>query len=247
MKVTSKAAGLILPLFFIIGIGVTAVTGYWQTEGSKEPAKFSSGEFSGEYNPADIRGSYALQDIQNAFDIPVETLAKAFGLADEKDPAAVQVKEFETIFGIVDGREIGTDSMRLFVALYLDRPYTPEDDTGLPQPAFSILRKENKLSDETMSAMESRVVSLESAHTESSDGTSESEAAEVHEEIDMSIKGKTLFSELLDWGLSKEQIEEALGIPMGQRSVSVRDYCAEQGIEFSTVKTSLQTMLDELK
>jgi len=246
MKVPARIAGLILPLFFIIGIGVTAFTGYWQTESSKEPAKYSTGELSGEYNPADIRGSYSLEDIQNAFKIPVETLTKAFGLSDTKNPSAILVKEFETLFGTVEGKEIGTDSMRLFVALYLNRPYIPEDNTALPQPAFNILRREKKLSEEVLSSIESRVVSLE--NTETSPSSMASDDTEAHEDMIMEIKGKTLFSELLDWGLSKEQIETALGgIPMGQRSISVRDYCADKGIEFSTVKTSLQEMLEKLK
>ena len=61
----------------------------------------------------------------------------------------------------------------------------------------------------------------------------------------MEIKGKTLFSDLLDWGLEKDQIEEVLGMPMGAGSVTVRDFCSEHGIEFSVVKEGLQAILDE--
>ena len=37
-----------------------------------------TGEFAGQYNPADIRGSYTFDDISNAFEIPIEDLGKAF-------------------------------------------------------------------------------------------------------------------------------------------------------------------------
>ena len=216
------------------------INGYWQTESSKEPAKFTEGNLAGEYNPADIRGSYSLDDLEKAFGIPVETLAKAFGLSDSENAALVKVKVFEELYGIIDGMEIGTDSMRLFIALFLGRPYTPEEGTAIPQPAFNILKKEANLSNDDLASAEKRVVSLETVHVTAN-------PVEETVQLLLEIKGKTLFSELLDRGLSEKQIVNALGgVPMGQRSASVRDYCADQGIEFSSVKAALQKMLDEL-
>ncbi len=242
MKVTAKSAALILPLFFVIGIGSTMFSGYWRTESSKVPARYTEGELAGEYNPADIRGSYSFDDIEEAFGIPVETLAKAFGFSDAENPGAMQIKTFEESYGSSEAGEIGTDSMRFFVSLYLDRPYIPEEDTLIPQPAFNILKKEGNASDETLAEVEDKVVSLETMRIE---GDSVSIEEEDHEEVLMEIKGKTTFAELLDWGLSREQIEEAMGMPMGQTSLSVRDYCMEQGVEFSFVKSAIQEMLDQ--
>ena len=239
MRIKAITAALILLLFFLLGIGATILTGYWRTESSKEPARFTTGEAAGEYNPADIRGSYSLGDIETAFKIPLETLAKAFGVSDRSDPAAIQLKEFEEAYGEIDGKEVGTDSMRLFVSRYLGLPYGVEETTALPQPAFNILKKEASLSSEELSELEGLVLPLESftASTESD-----------HEEtVDTTVKGKTTFADLLDWGLSQEQIESALGgMEMGKRGETVRDYCLKNNIEFSDPKTILQEMVDNL-
>ncbi len=241
MRVSAKGAALILPLFFVIGIGFTMATGYWQTESSKVPAKFTEGELAGEYNPADIRGSYSFEDIEKAFGISVETLAKAFGLSEAENPGAIQIKTFEELYVREDDLEIGTDSMRLFVALYLDRPYIPEEDTAIPQPAFNILKKEAGLTEEVLASLEAKAVALDSVHIPAEAASAEEE----HEETILTeIKGKTTFAELLDSGLTREQIEKAIGMPMGQTSLSVRDYCMEQGVEFSAAKTALQELLD---
>ena len=242
MRVTAKGAALILPLFFILGIGSAMISGYWRTESSKQPARYTEGELAGEYNPADIRGSYSFGDIEEAFGIPVETLAKAFGFSSEENPGGVQIKIFEEIYGSSEEGEIGTDSMRLFVSIYLNRPYIPEEDTLIPQPAFNILKKEGKVSAEDLAEFEDKVISLETLQIEKDTGTAD---VEVHEEVLMEIKGKTTFAELLDCGLRREQIEDVLGMPMGQTSVSVRDYCMEKGVEFSTVKSAIQEMLDK--
>jgi hypothetical protein len=57
MNIRSKHIGPIILAAFIIGIGGTIGLNLWRTTSSKVPAKFTSGEHEGEYNPADIRGS----------------------------------------------------------------------------------------------------------------------------------------------------------------------------------------------
>ncbi len=243
MKITAKTAALILPLFFLVGILSTMAAGYWATESSKTPVKYETGEFAGEYNPADIRGSYSFGDIENVFGIPVDSLARAFGFTGEEDPSAIQAKLFEEVYGIVDGKEVGTDSLRYFVALYLGLPYEPDEETALPQPALSVLKKEAALSEETLAEVESRLVSLETVRLET-DAVAETE----HEEaLDTTIKGKTTFADLYTWGLTEDQVRQGLGgLEPGARGTAVRDYCTEAGIEFSTVKTALQEMVDNL-
>ncbi|OQY34377.1 MAG: hypothetical protein B6241_05175 [Spirochaetaceae bacterium 4572_59] len=240
MIVDAKKAALILPLFFLLGIGYTMITGYWRTDSSKQPSRYSEGELAGEYNPADIRGSYSLADLEASFVIPVETLAKAFGVEDHNDLSAIKVKEFEESIGDIDGKEVGTDSMRLFVALYLNRPYTPEEGTALPQPAYNILKKEGAAPAAQLALFENRLVPLDTFILNEVD---------IHEDEEESglleIKGKTTFGELLESGISEDQLVDVLGgLPMGATALSVRDYCKEQGLEFSAVKAKLLEYLD---
>ncbi|MBN2656772.1 MAG: hypothetical protein JXR86_06910 [Spirochaetales bacterium] len=242
MKIKGLTAGLTFIVLMIGGIVISVATGYWATESSKEPVKYETGDFAGEYNPADIRGSYSFQDIENTFAIPVETLAAAFGLSGEENPEAIEIKVFEDTFGIIDGMEIGTDSMRYFVALYKGLPYTPEEDTALPRPAIAILRKEGAQSADELAAAEAKSVTLDNFT-----GESAAAATEDHDETVLAeIKGKTTFAELYDWGLTAEQVESVLQMDAGPRTQTVRDFCMEKGIEFSTVKDPLQDLLDSL-
>lgn len=240
MKIRGYAAGTAFIVLMIGGILLSMATSYWATESSKEPVTYETGDFAGEYNPADIRGSYSFGDIEKAFSIPVDTLAAAFGLSGEANPEAVQVKTFEEVFGIIDGNEIGTDSMRYFVALYKGLPYTPEEGTVLPRPAISILRKEGAMTEEDLNFADEHAVSLDGFRLD------DTAAAETHDETaeDKVIKGKTLFSELYDWGLSKEEVQKVLGMAPGASSESVRDFCTANNIEFTTVKEPLQVLLD---
>ncbi len=250
-KVRSRFLAPAILAVFVLGIGLSMMLNFWETESTKVPAKYATGDYAGQANPADIRGSYSMGDISEAFGIEVETLAKAFGVTAD-NPENFQVKEFETIYGpLPDGSEVGTDSMRLFVALYLGLPYTPEETTKLPSPAVSVLKE--KLTPADLEAVQKLSVKLgdlraetegiaETGTTDSSSG--EAAAAVEHTEDEAVIKGKTTFNDLLDWGLSREEIEDALGFDMGPRATAIRDYLSEKGLEFSEYKTKLQTLLD---
>jgi len=72
------------------------------------------------------------------------------------------------------------------------------------------------------------------------------ESGDTHTETEIAeVKGKTTFGELLSWGVSKETIEQILGRPIGKAGDTVRDYCIENGIEFSSVKDALQAATDQ--
>ncbi len=60
------------------------------------------------------------------------------------------------------------------------------------------------------------------------------------------ITGKTTFQELLDWGLAQSTIEGILGEGMPAGATVIKDYVTGKGLEFSSVKTSLQAELDKL-
>jgi hypothetical protein len=255
MTLRSKHIAPIVVAVFILGIGGTMIFNLWQTTSSKVPAVYSSGEFAGEYNPADIRGSYSFGDIEEAFAVPVAALAEAFAVDDAENAAAFLCKSLEDRYGATENGEVGTDSVRWFVSLYTGLPYTPEEDTLLPSASISVLR--NRLGEAELEAVRAKTVNLSALSQEygaapesgvPESATAENPAAEqtdTHTETAAGeIKGKTTFGELLSWGVSKETIEQVLGLPIGKAGVTVRDYCVENGIEFSTVKDALQKAAD---
>ena len=240
MNIRSKHIGPIILASFIIGIGGTIGLNLWRTTSAKVPAKFTSGEQAGEYNPADIRGSYTFSQVSEFFQIPLEEMGKSFGLDVTDNMADFKCGNLKEIYGIVEstieGGEIGTDSVKLFVSLYTGLSYTPEETTLIPAPAMSVL--EEKLSEKELKAIENRVATLPGLRPLPSEDPEDDIG-----EVDTTVKGNTIFQELLDWGLSKEEIETVLGTSMGKTGVNVRDYCVEREIEFSEVKKVLQEML----
>lgn len=235
MKLNSKIVAIILVTILFGGIGITKVLGVWQTESTKIPAKYTNGEFAGQYNPEDIRGSYTLQDITNAFDIPVETLAKAFGIRAD-DPASVLVKDLETLYANLkeEGTPIETASIRYFVALYKGLPFEEVEEIYLPLSAVEILQENGNLTPEQQAYLENHTVEIKSDPLGVINSSEE----------DRIVKGSSTFKEVLDWGVPKLEVEEIIGGKIPSTGLTIRDYCTQQGIEFSTVKGALQEKID---
>ncbi|NLI92027.1 MAG: hypothetical protein GX434_07390 [Peptococcaceae bacterium] len=150
MKMKPSILSLIIFLVIFGTVGVTAALDLWKTTNTKQPAQYQSGELAGQNNPADIRGSYTFADINKAFGIPIEDLGKAFGVKDSNQYAAFQCKQLETIYAplAAQGKEVGTGSVRLFVALYKGLPIALDDGTYLPKSAVEILLGKGSLSPE---------------------------------------------------------------------------------------------------
>jgi len=238
MKIKAKQAAFIIPFLLILFIGGTKITGQWKTERSNEPLRISTGENEGEYDPADIRGSYSFQEISDIFDIPLESLLKAAGFESREEGGSIQLKELEETYSSIEEGEVGTDSFRWFTALYKGLPYIPEETTLLPRVAYSILKTEGSVDAETLKQLEDRFIQLENLIL--------SDSQVIHEESseERLINGTTTFGELLQWNISQEEIENILGIPMGTRSETVRDFCQKNSVSFSNVKSELQLLLD---
>jgi len=240
VKVGSRIIAPVVAATFIIGIGLSMAFNLWRTESTKVPARYVTGDFEGRYNPADIRGSYTFGDIETAFAVPAGVLAKAYGIQGADDPAAFPVKNLEEMYGETpDGGEIGTDSVRLFVALYTGLPYTPQVSTRLPSPALAVLQENVSAAD--LEALKAISVQLSQVRV------AETDPAEIgeHDDDEIAVKGKTTFDDLLRWGLTQQEIEQVIGLPMGSRGGTVRDFLTAEGLEFSGYKTKLQELLDK--
>src|SRR5512136_728480 len=138
MTLTSKPLATIVVVILFGGIFFSSAMGWWQTVSTKQAAKITSGEFAGQANPADIRGSYTFGDVEKNFGISPTVLAQAFGIKDT-NPAVFTVKSLEGMYA-GSAQEIGTASVRLFVAFYKGMPYDLSTDIYLPESAATILR-----------------------------------------------------------------------------------------------------------
>ncbi|HCP14730.1 MAG TPA: hypothetical protein DIT32_02965 [Peptococcaceae bacterium] len=144
---TASMSAVVLVVIFG-SVMISSALGLWQTTSSKVPDVYDTGT-SVEYDPADIRGSYTFGEIEAAFGVPAEDLGRAFGIKDPADYSTFRCKELETLYSdlAAQGTEIGTDSVRHFVALYKGLPFTLVDTTYLPAPAVEILKEKADLSE----------------------------------------------------------------------------------------------------
>ena len=160
MTLTSKPLAVTILVVLFGGILISNAMGWWQTESTKQAATFSEGEFAGQPNPADIRGSYTFGDVENNFDVPATTLAQAFEVSSV-DPAAFGVKDLETIYAGQEF-EIGTASVRLFVALYTGLPYEIVEEIYLPERAVEMLKSHATLTADQIAYLDAHAVDLDS-------------------------------------------------------------------------------------
>ena len=249
MNLTSKPLAVIVMVLMFGGIFFSSAMGWWATESTKEPVTFTDGEFAGEANPADIRGSYTFGDIANSFDVTPEVLAQAFGIT-EGDPAVFAVKELEVIYAD-SGFEIGTASVRLFVAYYAGLPFdTTDQEIYMPQSATDILLAKGNLSPEQIAYLEAYTVTLGEfvpavePVIESTPAPAEASSTTSEEYI---VKGKTVFGDLIAWGVPQETIEGLIGMSMPDPAMSVKDFASANGLDFETLKPALQAEVDKVK
>jgi hypothetical protein len=246
-----KSIPLAIVLFAILfgGIAVTTAMNWWQTESTKIPAKFTEGEAAGQFNPADIRGSYTFGDINKNFGIPLADLQSAFRLPAGGDTAAFQVKSLEELYADLPV-EMGTGSVRLFTAFYLGLPndLASNAETYLFPEAAAVLETSGKMTAEQAAFLPAHTLSANLAIPELA--APEAEVTPVPDATEHvapvgTITGKTTFQQLMDMGLNKEAIQTVIGEPVPDAAMPIKDYASGKGLEFSTLKTELQSKLDE--
>ncbi len=69
--------------------------------------------------------------------------------------------------------------------------------------------------------------------------------AECNSEKTIEVKGKTTVKEALSWGLTMEQLEKAVGGPIDNKRMLIKDVCEANGFHFSAAKAQLNQLLDE--
>lgn len=265
MKISTRVMAILVFALLVGGIGLSIALGAWSTKNEKIPATYAEGEAAGEYNPADIRGSYTFGEVSSLFEIPIEDLRTAFRLPGG-NPEAVALKELEGLYGDLNV-EIGTSSVRLFTALYRGLPYTVgTEDTWLLPEAVALLREKAQLSPEWVVYVESHMagltpvpqVSMSTLTPESNptptmtptprkgSGTPSASGTPDHTKESGKVTGQTTFQDMLDWGISQEAIEQVIGESLPDVGLVIKDWITSKGLTFSSYKTALEGLYTQL-
>ncbi len=232
MTIRSSMVGVTVVGLLVSGIALSSALNLWRTESSKVPAVIRTGDFAGRPDPGDIRGSYTFSDIEAAFGVSPAMLDEAFPAdpGSKVRPADRNVKDIEGAGA--DG--IGTDSVRLFVAIAIGLPYEADAATMLPESAVRLLENTRELPPELVSELSSRIVVAAGGSTPASGavpqptGGVEPAAPSPISAAAFSLTGKSTFAEILDLGVAQTDIEAVLGMPIGLRTGVIRDYCASR-------------------
>ena len=240
MKINQNILVIVIIIVMFGTIFGTSVLGIYQTTNTKIPLKYSSGEFAGQYNPDDIRGSYSFLEISQLFSIPLDDLGNAFALQDKNKFATFLCKDLESIYTASKeiGKEVGTNSVSLFVALYKGLQIDLNNTTFLPNSAEDILLKTGKLTNEQKEFLSLHLIEPEKVENNSS-------KVPVTSENPSFIKGKTTFKEVLAIGVKKEDIEILLKTNIQDTTQVIKDFCTEKGLAFEEIKTGIQKLIDE--
>jgi len=264
MKMKNWHMGLIVLIVIFGGIAGTMAFNLWKTEGGGDgqgigdgegsggiqvPVTFKVGEFAGEYNPADIRGSYSFGHISELWEIPLAELGTAFGLEAIEYLAGFKCSDLhETYANLEEDVEIGTGSVKAFVALYTGLPYTLSDDEYLPQPAVELLKAKANLTEDQVTFLDTHSVDISGLQIVEPDAASEGVVpTEEHgTAAEMVIKGNTTVGDLLAWRLSEEEIEAVIGGELPATGMTIRDFAIQEGLDFGHIKAPLQAKVDAL-
>lgn len=238
--------GLLVLVVIFGGILLTIGTGHWKTTREGEPARLPTGD----YDPGDIRGSYAFSEIEEFFQVPLDVLFQAFLIPEDQRKSTFQVKNMEGLFApvVIDGQdiEVGTDLLRVFTALYTGTPYTSTETTHLPVSAVNVLLAQKKLNAEQTTYWQAHTFELQpaSAAPTTAVGPKTEKTLTTQTTGTVEIKGKTTIGELRGYGLTPEQFKTITGKDMpDNNALGFRDFVTQNSLDMETVKAKILEVL----
>jgi hypothetical protein len=120
----------------------------------------------------------------------------------------------------------------------------------MPQSATDILLAKGNLTPEQIAYLEKYTVTIGATipvvePVVASTPTTTAPQSTTSEEY--TVKGKTIFGELIAWGVPQATIEQIIGAPMPDPAMAVKDYASANGLDFETLKPTLQAEVDKVK
>jgi len=228
-----KSIHILLAIIIIIGGGILLASelDLYNTDRVRSPRKTAEGI----YDVSDIRGSHSLEEIEKYYQVPASSVIEAFGLRPDTNPTLFQLKDMKEIFKPVEleGEEyiVETDTVKVFISLYLKIPYVSDETFYLPEKTVNYLIENEKLTGEEKEYWKEHTFKLE--YLDSKYLTSSEFSRIVVEEAEgFKVTGQTTIQELLDGGITEEKFEEVTGFKVPEdKSVLVRDFVIDKGGE----------------
>lgn len=156
MRLTTKVVGILVIVIIFGGYALAdffGINDYSLSHGSGSGRGNLSNESKNEESSIinklaveDIRGSFTIKDVAETFDIDVPILVEAFSIIDV-EVESIRLSDIHEIFGEYDGKEVGTSSVKLFVAYFKGLDYEIDEEIYLPESAIKILTEQGKVNE----------------------------------------------------------------------------------------------------
>ncbi len=242
----NKAVMLFITILFA-GIFLSQIMGIWESESTKVPNLTDSGE----YDPGDIRGSYTFGDVENAFGVPVDILAQVFSVSSE-NPEDFQIKNLKEIYaGLAEvypehnDVEIGNGSVKFFVKLYTGIESDLVEPEYIPLRGLQYLLENQLITQEIYDTYEPITIDLNEYAQQYDPELSEDTVVEEEEHVESIVKGNTTVQEVIDAGMTLEELEEVMGISIDNRAKLIKDLCTENELAFMDIKNKINEILQK--
>lgn len=217
MKIKASAAMIFSLIIGIMGIYWAMGSGIWDSgENEKIPAKFEGvAGLEDQYRADDIRGSYTFGEISQLYNVPINVLAEAFQIEENK-AAGFKMKDLSTVFP-EEETEIGTGSVKLFVAFYLGQPYDLGDSSTLiTANGASIIRANGKASAEQLAYLDTHILGMEPI-TDNLDDVAEPLEEKIvspnEKNVAIGVSGSDYFKDLAaEYDIPLEDLSGAFGV-----------------------------------
>ncbi|MDD3656462.1 MAG: hypothetical protein PHI72_06830 [Atribacterota bacterium] len=242
---------ILIAILVIIGggIGIASQMSLFETSRSAEPARLTEDM----YDIADIRGSSTLKEVETYYQVPSEAIIEAFNLKPDINPSTFQLKDLKEIYQTmeIEGAEyaVETDTVKVFVSLFSDIPYTSEETFYLPQTAVNYLIRENKLAQEEEDYWIKHTFDLVPIEpgkeiAEVKEDTNNEPVNQEEEKNDISITGRMTIAEIITMEIDSETFKEITGLDVPEdKTVSIRDFITSRDLEFSVIKEKMEFFL----
>ncbi|WAM36001.1 hypothetical protein [Caldicellulosiruptor acetigenus] len=160
MRINIKFLIILILAIVFGGIIISNSAGIWKTQSEKIPNKINSDEGQEIYDPMSIKGSYTFSDVSKYFEIPIEDLAKAFGLNISK-AKSFKCKDVKTLNTEPSTSALDIDSVRYFVAFYKGIRVDLNVDVYLPSLAKDIIINKGKPLAEQVEYLNKHLIEIE--------------------------------------------------------------------------------------
>ncbi|ADQ39814.1 hypothetical protein Calkr_0249 [Caldicellulosiruptor acetigenus I77R1B] len=159
MRINIKFLIILILAIVFGGISISNSAGIWKTQSEKIPKKINSGEGQEIYDPMSIKGSYTFSDVSKYFEIPIEDLAKAFGLNISK-AKNFKCKDVKTLNADSSSKALDIDSVKYFVAFYKGIKVGLNIDVYLPNLARDIIINKGKPLNEQVEYLNKHLIEI---------------------------------------------------------------------------------------